>query len=268
MQHATPPTRRPEQSVLVPPPWRDLGTSLTPRPRGPAPVQRAPFHLKRQGLMTQRMGIDEERHATPNLEAYFSSQSLILLRLSSSGGRAELETRWLLIPAPPTPCSSMCQPLGPGAGWGHAGCPPGPAGRACHPHPGGSGSCQPPGLSASPPPAELGDPAVASRPALCSWRGQQLSRPRKETFLVTDEEQPFRPLWGPQSPLCRVPGMQRRPEAAPTVLGPWGQTHLWRGRRRGVTGAATEPGPGSDAHGHAPPVQGRPASQVLSCSKY
>ena len=62
---------------------------LTPRE---ASIQQAPFHLKRQGLMTQRIGIDEERHATPNLETCFSSQSFILLSLSSSGGEAELET--------------------------------------------------------------------------------------------------------------------------------------------------------------------------------
>ena len=165
-------------------------TSPRPCPRSLAPVQRAPFHLKRQGLMTQRIGSEEERHATPNLETYFSSQSLILLQLSSSGGKAERETEWLLVSAPrrsAPPCVSRQ------AGWGQAGCPPGPVGRPRHPNPGSRSpvpwgpvsqrgrlpSAQPPGLIASPPSAELGDPAMASRPALCSWRRQQLSRPLK-----------------------------------------------------------------------------------------
>lgn len=140
--------------------------------------------------MTQRIGIDEERHATPNLETYVSSQSLILLQLCSSGGKAERETEWLLVPAPrrsAPPCVSRQ------AGWGQAGCPPGPVGRPRHPNRGARApvpwgpvsprgrlpSAQPPGLIASLPSAELGDPAVASRPALCSWRGQQLSCPLK-----------------------------------------------------------------------------------------
>lgn len=85
-----------------------------------------------------------------------------------------METRWLLIPSPPTPCSSVCR--WDGAGWGPQGAPW--AWEVRHPHPEARAPHQPPGLSASLPPAELGDPAVASRSALCSWRGQQLSASR------------------------------------------------------------------------------------------
>ena len=101
--HAASPTSDWSRARLSGLPGGTLAASLTPCPRGPASIQQAPLHLKRQGLMTQRIGIDEERHATPNLETYFSSQSFILLSLSSSGGEAELETQRLFTLAPRRP---------------------------------------------------------------------------------------------------------------------------------------------------------------------
>lgn len=133
--HAASPTSHWSRARLSGLPGGTRGASLTPCPRGPASIQRALFHLKRQGLMTQRIGIDEERHATPNLETYFSSQSLILLRLSSSGGKAELETQRLFIPAPP-----RFSRRGPGR-LGTCRLPPWACGEVAPPPPGRSGPC-------------------------------------------------------------------------------------------------------------------------------
>lgn len=48
--------------------------------------------------MTQRIEIDEERHATPNFKIYLSSQSLIFLNFFSQRGKAELKKIGVLHP--------------------------------------------------------------------------------------------------------------------------------------------------------------------------